>query len=224
LFLDNFFPFRKSIREVKELNRKVLVIAVALMAVAMLATPLVSAKPGAEKSNDKFEYFELVCSGATSEEFDRFWFTPPNVDPLENKTAHGRGGGWVTGDVVELTVGDETFTMDTAPYSVDWTTTFDANIIRYNDGTNKLTIITLTDVVTVYDGEEEIGTLVLNLKSAIDFSTMPPGYGGTVQGYGTGALEGVHISGIDVGLVDPVNGIFLRTGTIRGWPDNITNP
>jgi len=40
--LDNFFPYRKSIREVIEVNRKVLVIAVALMAVVLLATPLVS--------------------------------------------------------------------------------------------------------------------------------------------------------------------------------------
>jgi hypothetical protein len=206
------------------MNRKLLGFALAFVFLAAIAAPMVLAKPGAEKSNEKFEYFELVCSGATDETFDRFWLTPPNADPVDNKTAHGRGGGWVTGDVVELTVGDETFTIDTAPYSVDWTTTYDANIIRNNDGTNKRTIITLTDVLTLYNGEDVIGTLVLNLKSAIDFSTMPPGYGGTVQGYGTGALEGVHISGIDVGLIDPVNGIFLRTGTITGWPDNITNP
>ena len=41
LLLGNIFLYRKSIREVRELNRKVLVIAVFLMAVAMLATPLV---------------------------------------------------------------------------------------------------------------------------------------------------------------------------------------
>jgi hypothetical protein len=205
------------------MNKKTLGFALVFVFLAALAAPMVLAKPGEEKSNDKFEYFELACSGAANNEFDKFWLTPPNADPLENKTAHARGGGWVTGEVVELTVGDKTFTMTSDPYSVDWTTTYDANIIRNNDGTNKLTIIQLTDIVTLYYGEDVIGTLVLNLKSAIDFSTVPPGYSGTMQGYGTGALEGVHISGLDVGLVDPVNGIFLRTGTITGWPEQITN-
>ena len=203
------------------MNRKLLGFALALVFLAALAAPMVLAKPGAEKSNEKFEYFELYCSGSTSGTYDRAWYTPPNADPLDNKTQHSRGGGWATGDVVNMTVGDKTFTIVT-PYSVNWTTTIDANGVMNNDGTSKLTIITLTDVVTVYDGENVIGTLVLNLKSAIDFSTMPPGYGGSLQGYGTGELKGVHISGIDVGLVGP--GLFLRVGTITGWPDDITNP
>lgn len=206
------------------MNKKTLLL-VTMLAFSLLLTPIALAKPGAPKDNERFEFFELVCSGATDGNFDRFWYTPPNADISENKTTHGRGGGWVTGDTVALTVGEETFTMDTTPYNITWTTTFDANIIRYNDGTNKRTIITLTDVVTVYDADNQtIGTLVLNLKSAIDFTTFPPGYGGTMQGYGTGAFEGVHISGIDIGLVDPVNGIFMRNGTITGWPDAITNP
>jgi hypothetical protein len=113
--------------------------------------------------------------------------------------------------------------MDTAPYSVDWTTTYDADIVRFNNGSQKLTNIRLTDVVTVYDGEDEIGTIVLNLRASIDFTTFPPGYGGTAQGYGTGELTGIHISGIDLGLTDPVNLIYSRVGTITGWPEYITN-
>jgi len=182
------------------------------------------AKPGAPKKNDKFEFFELVCSGAMSGDSERFWYTPPNADILENKTTHIRSMGWITGNTVELTVGEKSpFTMDSIPYSITWTTTFDADIIRYNDGTQKRSNIRLTDVVTVYKDDAVIGTLVLNLKSAIDFSTMPPGYSGTMQGYGTEALAGVHISGIDIGLVDPVNAIFMRNGTITGWPTDITN-
>lgn len=206
------------------MNKRIFGLLVTVLAVSLLLTPLAIAKPGNPKNNDQFEFFELVCSGTTSGIFDTFWYTPPNVDPLDNKTAHARGGGWTTGETVELTVGGETFTMDTSPYNVTWTTTYDANIIRNNDGTSKLTVISLTDVVTVYDANNvSIGELVLNLKSAIDFSTMPPGYSGTMQGYGTGDLKGVKISGIDIGLVDPVNGIFMRNGTITGWPVEITN-
>jgi len=206
------------------MNKKIFGVLATVLAVSLMLTPLTVATPGAPKSNEKFEFFELVCSGVADGNYDRAWYTPPNAEPLDNKTQHSRGGGWTTGDTVALTIGEETFTMDTSPYNVTWTTTFDVNLIRNNDGSNKLTIIKLTDVVTVYDANNaSIGTLVLNLKSAIDFSTMPPGYSGTMQGYGTGDLTGVKISGIDIGLVDPVNGIFMRNGTITGWPAEITN-
>ena len=195
-----------------------------MLAFSLILTPLAIATPGEEKSNEKFEFFELVCSGMMSGTGDRFWYTPPKAPIEENKTTHGRGMGWITGDTVELTVGEETFTMDTEPYNVTWTTIYDVDLVRNNDGTTKRSNIRLTDVVTVYDADNgTIGTLVLNLKSAIDWATLPPGYSGTVQGYGTEALAGVHISGIDIGLVDPVNGIFMRNGTITGWPEDITN-
>jgi hypothetical protein len=210
---------------VRELNKKVLVIAVALMAVAMLATPMVSAKPATEKNNDKFEYFHLLVTGYNDGTYERAWYTPPNVDPLENKTEHTRGAGWWTWPSPELTVGDETFDWTTAPYSIDWTTTVSSNVVRFDDGTVKHTIIKLTDVVTVYDEGVEIGTLVLKLKSAIREGS----YSGNIVGYGTGALEGVHISAIDLGLTfldlttTPPTLIFEREGTITGWPEQITN-
>ena len=201
----------------KEVNRKVLVIAVALMAVAMLAIPLVQAVPGAEKSNEKFEYFELACSGMGSEVFDRFWYTPPTADALDNKTTHGRGGGWITGPVVELTVGSDTYTMTTTPVSVTWTTMYDMDLVRNNDGTIKLVHVRLTDVLTVYEDAMEIGTLILKLKSTI-VPGRDPVYYGNVVGYGTGALKGVHISAIDLGLVSAPPAVFVRVGTITGWP------
>jgi hypothetical protein len=209
------------------MNKKVLGIAIFLMAVAMLATPMVLATPGAPKSNEKFEDFALLCSGVGSGVFDRDWVTSnPHVeeivpedpeDPPVVKTYHARGGGWVTGDVVELMVGSDTYTMDTTPVSVDWTTTTHTEAIINNDGTVKRYNLKLTDVVTVCDDDVEIGTLILELKSSI-VPGRDPVYFGTLVGYGTGALKGVKISGIDVGLVDPVNGLFLRTGTITGWP------
>jgi len=207
-------------------NKKILGLFVSLLAVVMLATPLVQAVPGAPKNNDKFEFFELVCSGTGSGTGDRFWYTPPNADPLDNKTTHGRGMGWITGGTVELTVGEETFTMDTDPYNVTWTTAYDMELIRYNNGTIKRVNIRLTDVVTVYDADNEsIGTLVLNLKSTI-VPTATPVYSGNVVGYGTGDLAGVHISAIDLGLtaLPPPDIIYERNGTITGWPDYITNP
>lgn len=201
------------------MNRKFLVIAVALMVAAMLATPLVSAKPGAEKSNEKFEYFELVCSGVGSETYESSHASPPDGEPPN--VIHGRGGGWVTGSTVELTVGQETFDMESEPYSVDWTTTFDIEVFFDNDGNAKGYNIRLTDIVTVYDEGEAIGTLVLKIIGFIDLTATPPAMGGTVVGYGTEDLKGVHISAVDVGLIGPQ--LYSRAGTITGWPGQITN-
>jgi len=208
------------------MNKKILGFALTFLFLAMLTTPLISAKPATEKNNAKFEYFDLLVTGLPDENPDRLWYTPPNVDPLENKTQHSRGGGWITWPSPELTVGDETFDWESAPYSIDWTTTTDGNVVRFSDGTAKHNIIKLTDVVTLYYEGNEIGTLVLKLKSAIREGA----YSGNIMGYGTGALKGVHISAIDLGVVgfDPTTTpmptvLFERVGTITGWPAEITN-
>jgi hypothetical protein len=186
-----------------------------------MLSPLAIAKPVSEKNNDKFDFFQLMCSGAQDTTTGTVLET--YIDDMV-KTRHVRDRGWVPADVLELTVGEETFTMDTEPFSVDWTTTFKANAIFNNDGTPKQTAIKLTDVVTVYDEDEVIGTLVLNIVSVIEFTDgAPSGYSGTVVGYGTEALKGVHISAIDLGLVSAPPPTFERLGTITGWPEQITN-
>jgi hypothetical protein len=208
----------------ENMNKKALVI-LTMLAFSLMLTPIALAKPGAEKSNDKFVYFHLGVSGWPSYTYDRAWYTPPNVDPLENKTEHARGGGWFTWPGANLTVGTEIFRMDTTPYNITWTTTVDSNALRFNNGTAKSTIIKLVDVVTVYDGDNEsIGTLVLILKSSIRVGV----YSGNIVGYGTGAFEGVHISAIDLGVTffmpgEPPTIIYERVGTITGWPEDITN-
>ena len=195
-----------------------------------MATPMVLATPGDEKSNEKFEYFELVCSGTGDESPDRevitmnpfileYDSTVPEEDQVP-KTWHTRGSGWVTGDTVELTVGDETFDKYSDPYSVDWTTTVNVDAFWNNDGSLNRYLVRLTDVVTVCDESVEIGTLVLELKASI-VPGRDPLYTGSLVGYGTDALKGVHISGVDVGLIGPE--LFLRTGTLTGWPEDITN-
>lgn len=54
-----------SAREVIEVNRKIVVLAVALLAAAMLATPLVSATP-----NTKLDMFQDVAPGGTTSDAD----------------------------------------------------------------------------------------------------------------------------------------------------------
>jgi len=206
--------------------KKIALVFSTMLAFALILTPMALAKPGAEKNNGKFEYFHLLVTGFGDGTNDRAWYTPPNVDPLDNKTVHTRGGGWYTWPSPELTVGDETFDWTTEPYSINWTTTFDSNVLRFNDGTGKHTIIKLTDVVTVYYEGVETGTLVLKLKSTIRTGS----YSGNIVGYGTGAFKGVHISAIDLGLtfldlttLPLPTVLYERVGTITGWPEQITN-
>lgn len=183
--------------------------------VSLIVTPFAVATPGQEKTNEKFEYFELICSGSSSGEFDSEWWTSMVNLEDANKTYHARGVGWVTGDTVALTVGSDTYTMTTIPVNVTWTTTYDIDTIRNNTGDIKRVNIRLTDVVEVYENNVMIGTLVLELKSSIVPTAMPV-YSGTLVGYGTDDLKGVHISGIDLGVIGPE--LFMRNGTITGWP------
>ena len=200
------------------MNKKALLF-LTMLAFSLLLTPVVLAKPGAEKNNDKFEYFNLVCSGTGSGTFEKEVISPPEGAPPNS--IHRKGGGWVTGDTVELTVGTETFDKTTTPYSVDYTTTYDIIIFLDSEGEAKKYNIKLTDVVTLYDEGEVIGTLVLKITAVVGLDETPPSYAGTVIGYGTDALEGVHVSAIDLGGIPPP--LYARVGTITGWPDGITN-
>jgi hypothetical protein len=205
-----------------EVNRKIL-LTVLMLAAVLLATPLVSAVPGAEKKNEKFEFFQLICSGDGTGLYDRQWDTFRNSEII--KTGHGRGGTWdeTTVDLVELTVGEETFDKNSDPYSVDYTTVYDIELLFDNVGVIVHYNIRLTDTVTVFDECVEIGTLVLKISATVDFTVTPPAYKGTVVGYGTGELKGVHLSAVDLGLISPDPLRYARIGTITGWPEQITN-
>ena len=196
------------------MNKKILVTSVLLLAVVMLATPLVAAKPGDVKSNDKFEFFQLVTSGEADGNVERSWLTPPTATIAEeSKTAHTRGAGWTVGDKVELTVGTVTYTEDSSPVRVDYDTTYDADAIRNPDGSMKFAHVRLTDIVTVYVDDVPIGTIVLQIKAT---GGPDVGYSGNIVGYGTEALKGVHISAIDT--VMPPTFEYTRIGTIQGFP------
>lgn len=197
------------------MNKKILLLAASLFLIAMMLTPLAIAAPGAEKNNDKFEFFQLVVSGTGSGEFDSYWWTPPTAPTAEeSKTVHGREGGWITGETVELTIGSVTYNKTTSPVRVDYTTTYDVNTVRNQDGTVKHANIKLHDIVTVYLNDEAIGTVELLIKAQ---GGPDIGYSGYIVGYGTGAFEGVQISATDTVL--PPTFAYTRIGTIQGWPE-----
>jgi hypothetical protein len=205
------------------MNKKIFGIFITLLAVSLMLTPLVVAKPGAEKMNPKFEDFQLVVSGSGLGVFEKEVVAPP--EGTSPNTIHRRGAQWNVSavDLVELTVGSEIFDMTTDPYNVDYTTTFDIEIFLNETGDAVKYNIRLTDNITLYDEDVAIGTLILKIKATIDLTVMPPVYQGTITGYGTGALNGIHVSAVDLGLTDPINLRYTRIGTITGWPTEISN-
>jgi hypothetical protein len=203
------------------MNKKVLIV-IAILAFSLLLTPLALAKPAIEKNNDKFEYFKLEFNGVTGSA-EREWNSPPTGLP---KVHHSRGVLTSSDDIVELTVGSETFDMTTSPYSVDYTETFDGQIFFDNEGNYVGWHMRVTDVITVYEDGTSIGTIVLKIPAVVVMDGMEASIeSGSITGYGTGDLKGVHISAVDLGFSGdpPFDVIFGREGTITGWPAEITN-
>ena len=202
------------------MNKKILVAAL-LLTLSLLLAPVVFAKPTIEKNNDKFEYFKVEFNGVLGPS-EREWNSPPTGLP---KVHHSRGTQTSSDDLVELTVRTETFTMTTVPYSVDYTETFDGQIFFDNEGNYVGWHMRVTDVITVYEDGTSIGTIVLKIPVVVVMDGMEALFkSGSITGYGTGELKGVHISGVDLGFSGiPPSVIYEREGTITGWPSEITN-
>jgi len=202
------------------MNKRALIV-MAILAFSLLLTPLALAKPATEKNNEKFEYFKLEFNGVMYPP-EREWNSPPTG---LTKVSHSRGTTSSSDDIVELTIGSETFTMTTWPYSVDYTETFDGERFFDNEGNVVGWHMRITDVITVYEDETPIGTIVLKIPAVVVMDGMEAlNKGGSITGYGTEELKGVHISGVDLGFsIIPPDIIFGREGTITGWPDGISN-
>jgi hypothetical protein len=202
------------------MKKKILIITV-ILAFSLLLTPLALAKPTIEKNNDKFEYFKLEFNGVMGSD-ERAWNSPPTGLP---KVHHSRGTQISSDSMVELTVGLETFDMTTEPYSVDYAETFDGQIFFDNDGNYVGWHMRVTDVITVYEDGASIGNIVLKIPVIVVMDGMEAlSKSGSVTGYGTGELKGVHISAVDLGFSGiPPSVIYGREGTITGWPAEITN-
>ena len=203
------------------MKKKALII-IAIFAFSLLLTPIAFAKPATEKNNDRFEYFKLEFNGVMGPA-EREWNSGPPTGLV--KVHHSRGVLTSSDAILELTVGSETFDMTTEPYSVDYTETYDGEIFLDNEGNYIGWHMRVTDVITVYEDGTPIGTIVLKIPAIGVVDGMEFLFkGGSITGYGTGELKGVHISAVDLGFSGmPPSTIFGREGTITGWPDDITN-
>jgi hypothetical protein len=190
---------------VREANKKFLVIAVALMAVAMLATPMigmVQAGKGQEK-----QYFKIYLVGLPNESTGEIRWTPdPDTGPMK----HGREVEWGLVDVLEVTIGDNTITEG---ISYSCKICADYNSVTFKGVQRIRETITFSDI----DGEEGALEILAIGKLGAE--------GATFTGHGTGALEGVKVGGTTWGGIIPWSGggppvrlEVTREGTVMGWP------
>jgi hypothetical protein len=195
------------------MNKEVLVMAVALMAVAMLATPLVSAVPGAPKSNEKFQtwHYEktmnILLLGASFQYI-------PSFDVV-NRLVISWTAGFLT---YEITVGGKTYKQGVDFECVDvFTENYYIKPVFLDPGKHMVA---------------EAQTGGLRADTTFDFSVYPGGIEGTLHileignegGHytnsleGTGDLRNVQVKGVWTNsLAFPILTVY-DDGTVIGWP------
>lgn len=216
------------------MNKKVLGIAVVLLAVAMLATPLVSAKPSAEKNNPKFLDFVLhVEFAVASDSYPSEWrLNPPSLmddmgDPPYDLAA-------IPAEACVLFVKNRMWVLPTLPFPVQrYVTIGDVNIDLqpsdfyclydvtwvYGDGAGGFGIYKLETTVTI-NSPEYTGTIEISSteKTIIDMSQLAMIGKGTFEGHGVINGQNVKVSGernvmIDLTFILPP--IMEEKGTIQ---------
>jgi hypothetical protein len=190
---------------VKTVNRKILVIAGFVMVLATLATPmvgLVQAGKGQEK-----QYFELSIVGLPNYDTGEVMRTPD----LENGPfAHSRDVEWLPVDVLEVTIGSNTY----YPLDVGYSCVIDSDY-------NTVTFIghqRVRETITFYEDSVAVGTIeILTIGKIGD-------EGVVFTGHGTGTFEGVKVQGTTSAEIIPWPGppgvrlAVTRWGTVMGWP------
>jgi hypothetical protein len=196
-----------------EVSRKILGIAVVLMAVAMLATPLVSAKPSAEKNNPKFLSFLWHSeNGGHVEGMDVVKTNPPGAAPEDVIVTHTYGV-WELNDVFDnyVQIGDDDpITIYADHYEGDLyvqavATSPTSGALNYR----------------VYDkimwGDGNYIEIKCNERATFDMSGPIPMFyaSGTFNGHGVIDGQNVQVMGIREGFVAPVGFVLECTGTIQ---------
>jgi len=205
----------------KQMKKTVTVIALALLAVAMLATPLVSAVPLKEKNNDKFESFhvDFLVSAVTFLQGEHNFI--PSMDNVNILTIDGPEA-FISYDI---TVGSKTYHMgEDFIYTGHFEYTF-------YDVTAWLTI---PNVLPPYVWPSEYRARHFVVDYMYEFLPAS-GIEGTIQlravanqrGImyinslaGTGDLGSVQIKAFVSSEVQLPNSVYFAThdGTVIGWP------
>lgn len=200
------------------MNKKILVIAVALMAVAMLAIPLVNAVSWTLKNNDKFETFAVTGTFPFSE----IALAEHQYIPSKDKVNLLIITYEETFSSMELQIDSNTYVMGT-----DFAYTGQTKYV-FHDVTGWLVIPNLLPAY-LWPKTGGYRSSMLTVDYTFDFSAFPGGIDGTLNMIavndhinslsGTGDLQNIQIKG----EVLPSTGFPAITihhqGIVSGWPE-----
>lgn len=174
------------------MSKKVLVIAFVLMAVAMLATPMVATVMAGKGQTKQYYEFYLEGAGAPDEN-TKMWTTDGGILQARNYPYYAT--------YIEVTVRGTTYYPDPASYIGTMDFTLDTNTMHIT--------IRVHETFAVAGG-----TITQDTAEMITgFGTPDMAGGGSFVGFGSGALAGVKI----VGKTTTTTGLD-RVGTVMGWP------
>ena len=178
------------------MKKAVLVTFVALMAVAMLATPII-ATAMAGKGEEKL-YYEFFLQGAYGPGPDtKSWTTPDGITQVRNLV--------YTASYIEVTVGATKYYPAPSSYTCTMDFTLDTN--------TRILYARIHESFAIAGG-----TITQHTAEVItEYGTHYHG-GGNFVGFGSGTLEGVKIQGTTAFAMKPILGAGLdRVGTVMGW-------
>jgi hypothetical protein len=203
------------------MNRKVLVVFVALTAAAMLATPLIGAAmagKGQEKLSIKFAVGSYL---AGSNSYARIWNTPQSVElPEYGRVLHIRGGDWGAGHLGFGIVVDEAgqnieFNNEQITYSCSYDC--EAHNMFYGQAVAPYVIMQMhvSETWVIDNGAYKGQIEILTSETIYDYANLYEGIHSEGSFVGHGVINGQNIilSG-ESGL--GATGIF-REGTVMGW-------
>ena len=210
------------------MNKKILTLTVTLLAIALMITPLVGAKPGFVgriPPNDKMLYFRIEMFEIPVPGGEREWFTPqgetmpPPFGAGSAKSYHVRGGT-VNTIMLNLKVGQDGSVEDLNLATIDYDCSYDMdwNFNKWD------AIIRIRETITIYTDESKIqvrGTLNILAVEYLHNVGLIPDYYGEGTFVGSGVVDGQKVkmagaAGIDFDG-DGWDGPW-REGIVMGWP------
>ena len=185
------------------MNRKVLGIAVVLLAAAMLATPVIGTVM-AGKGHEKLDFL-LHMEGTAQPPAEKAWVT-------NGSTQHIQDLPWIIVGAFYIEVG-EAGAVETIPKEC---LSYVGLMDLMTNQKQGFVVLRVRETITIYTDDTqttERGTIEI-LTQGVN----PGGNGLMVNGHGTGEFESIKITGLTTTIPPPPYLTVDRAGTVMGWP------
>jgi hypothetical protein len=196
---------------VREVNKKVLGLALVLLFVAMLSTPIIGTVM-AGKGQEKLDFL-LHMEGTTVPPPEKGWVTKGGIQ-------HAHNLAWEVREDFYIEIG-EAGAVETIPKEeLSYSGILIVTMVNTKQG---WFLTQVRETITIYTDDTK--TVERGTIEILTLGTNPAGNGAVVNGFGTGEFEGVKIKGTTTASMmtnpsPPPDQLLVldRVGTVMGWP------